>query len=349
MGSISIIDARALFTDDIVAVISDQVKPKSFLRSFFKETESTSKTISIEVQRNLEKIAVDVIRGTDGNRNTWDINTMKKFEPPYFREFFDATELDVYDAFYSGQAVTAAIYTRFVEEAAQRISSIQDKIDRSYELLCSQVLHTGVLELQSATNIDFKRKAASLHVPTAGNFWPNNVDPDIIFKLGLDFLRTKGRAAGSRFNVIMGDLAFSALQNNTVVQGKNLLQTSQMVNLVPAQAQSVGAAYHGYISVGSYILDIWTYPEIYDNASYVATPYIDEKSIIMLPLVPQFTLSYAAVPQLMKNNGMGAVKGKFLIGHKIDEYDAKELFDVKSAGLPIPGLVDQIFTAQVVA
>ena len=47
------------------------VNVPSFLRSFFPVKTTASKYVSIEVQRGTEYAAVDVLRGTDGNRNTF--------------------------------------------------------------------------------------------------------------------------------------------------------------------------------------------------------------------------------------------------------------------------------------
>jgi len=94
---IAITDARNLFTKKLVAVYLEQPRVFGFLRSFFKTDESDTKEVSIEVQRGTEKEAVDVMRGTEGNRNNMSKSTEKIFVPPYFREYFDATELDLYD------------------------------------------------------------------------------------------------------------------------------------------------------------------------------------------------------------------------------------------------------------
>src|SRR5437016_1331533 len=100
MPSIQVSDAQGLFTSRLIAVYRERPKVMNFLRSFFPSEIGTSLEVSIQVQRGKEKVAVDVMRGDDGNRNQWTRSTEKMFIPPYFREKFDATKLQLYDRLY---------------------------------------------------------------------------------------------------------------------------------------------------------------------------------------------------------------------------------------------------------
>lgn len=348
MGSINIIDAQALFTKKIVAIVSDFIKPKAFLRSFFMEDEAYTKEVSIMVQRGIERVAVDVTRGTEGNRNTFGKSTEKIFEPPYFREWFDATELDAYDALYANPEVSASVFERFVREAADKMSVLQDTIDRAYELQCSQVLHDGILTFNEATNIDFKRQALSKVDLGSSNYWVDSgVDPNTSILTGCKWIREKGKSIGGVVNMILGETALMHYLNNTKVQARAALFNYSMDNLVQAQRNSVGGSFHGRISVGSYLVNIWSYPEIYTDASGNDQYYIDPKYAILIPETPKFMLNYAAVPQLL-SSGVQPVKGKFLVSRFVDQRGPKEIFDVKSAGVAVPLMVDQIYTMKVV-
>lgn len=349
MGGINITDAQALFTKKIVARVSDFVKPTSFLRSFFKETEEYTKEISIQVQRGIERIAVDVTRGTEGNRNTWGTTTEKIFEPPYFREWFDVTELAAYDALYANpNDIQPSIFERFIMEAAEKTSIMQDTIDRAYEKLCGQVLATGILTLNKATNIDFKRQAGSM-VNLTGAYWATGgVDPNTSITAGCRWLRAEGKAIGGVFNLIMGETAFRDFMANAKVQARGAIYNWSMENLLPATRNSVGGVFHGSVSMDSYRVNLWTYPERYTDADGNDHKYVDDKHAILIPENPKFVLAYAAVPQLL-STGIQPVKGKFMVSRYVDDRAPKEIIDVKSAGVPIPTLVDQIYTMQVVA
>lgn len=350
--NISIQDARALFTTMIIDVYRERISPTSFLRSFFPSVESVTKTISLEVQRTGEKVAVDVIRGSEGNRNSFGKSTLKQFLPPYFREYFDATDLDLYDVIIGGSmdgSVSSDVFTQFLSEVADKLAILVDTIERAYELQCAQVLQTGIVTLVNGDNIDYKRKALSLVDLTAGNYWANAIDPTISIENGCNFLRQVGKAQGGVINMIAGSTALRDLINNTSFKSRNDLVNMRLDAIAPPQRNSVGATLHGRLTAGSYDVNVWAYNEFYDNSSSVSTPYVNPKNIILLPEKPRFKMAFAAVPRLIKDGGTTPKKGAYLFGEYLDEKNSQHIFDVKSAGVAVPVAVDQIYTAQVVA
>lgn len=349
MPQISTQDARGLFSRMIVDVYKEQILPKSFLRSFFPTVESVTKLISIEVQRGYEKIAVDVYRGTEGNRNTFGASTEKTFLPPYYKEYFDATELDLYDRLAGAGTIDSAVLAQFLSSVAEKLVALTAKIERAYELQCAQVLETGIVTLRSGENIDFKRKADSKVDLGAGNYWTTgSVDPNTALETGANFIRQVGKSQGVFVNILAGAEALSALLSNDTFKERAKFVQYGLDMVTPAQRNSVGASFHGEISFGSYRGRLWSYPEFYDNASNVSTPYLNPKNIILLPEVPRFKLAFAAVPQLIDENATPR-QGAYLISEFKDVKNTSHQFDVKSAGVAVPVAVDQIYTAQVVA
>lgn len=349
MGLISTTDARGLFTKMLIDVYKERTAPTSFLRSFFTVKEESTKELSIEVQRGTEKIAVDVERGTEGNRNQFTRSTEKIFVPPFYREYFDATQLSLYDRLFGTTEIDSGVFSAFLEQVADNLRMLQDKIERAYELQCSQVLETGIVTLNAGTNIDFKRKTASIVNLGSGNYWTGAaVDPSTALEAGANFLRQTGKSQGATYNMICGGTAFQALVNNAVLQKRADIKNYSLEAVAMPQRNSVGASLHGQISAGAYKFNIWSYPEFYDNASSVSTPYINAKKVILLPEQPRFTLGFAAVPQLVDGNG-GVRRGAYIVDEYKDERNAAHIFDMKSAGVAIPVAVDQIYTMQVVA
>lgn len=348
--NISTTDARALFTKMFVDVYRERTTPTSFLRSFFKVKEGRTKEVSIEVQRGTEMIAVDVERGTEGNRNKFSKSTEKIFVPPYYREYFDATELDLYDRMFGDGEIELAVFNEFINTVADKYRLLVDKIERAYELQCSQVFETGIVTLVNGDNIDFKRKPASKVDKGAGAYWATGtVSPYVDLENGCIFMRQKGKAQGGVFNAILGSEAFKALMDNTIFKAANNLFNLRLDSVVKPQRESVGGTLHGQITCGSYLVNLWTYPEYYDTATTTNNSYINPKKVIMLPEDPRFALAFAAVPRLLTKAGSVPQKGAYIFGDYVDERDSKHIFDVKSAGVAIPVGVDQIYTVQVVA
>ena len=361
MSQINTVDARPLFTKTLVDVYKERVVATGFLRSLFRPVETSSKEVSIEVQRATEKVAVDVFRGTEGNRNRMDLFTEKIWIPPYYREFFDATQLRFYDVMFGslGTNVDEVTFSEWISEVADRLEMLQMKIERAIELQCAQVLQTGVLTLQSSTNIDFKRKAASLVDIGAPDYWTQaTADPIEDIENGCNFMRQVGKAQGGEFNMILGSGALRALLNNTIFKERADLRRVALddISMPQRQGESVGAVFHGVISAGSYRVRLWTYPQFYDNAGGVSTPYIDDNKIILVPLEPRFTLNFASVPKLIRDvrnaefpEFIRQQRGAFTVGNYIDERAETHVFDIKSAPIAVPVAVDTIYTAQVIA
>jgi len=341
-------DARALYTKALIAAYQERITPMSFLRSFFKVKEETTFELSIEVQRGFEKVAVDVIRGTEGNRNEFGRSTEKIFVPPYYREFFDATQLSLYDRMFASDSIASQTFAAFVNQIADKMREIQNKIERRYELQCAQVLETGIVTLDKGTNIDFKRKAGSLVDQSATPWTTGTNSPYATLELGAKFIREKGKSQGGTLNAILGETALNAFLGNTIVKERADIRNFNLDMLNTPQKNSVGGTLHGVVSAGSYNVRLWTYPEVYD-ASGVSTPYVNPKKVIMLPDNPNFVLGFAAVPQLIDEENPVPMKGAFIYGDYKDKRAATHDYDVKSAGVAIPVAVDQIFTAQVIA
>lgn len=347
--NISAQDARGLFTRMVVDVYIEKILPKSFLRSFFPTVESATKLISIEVQRGFEKVAVDVFRGSEGNRNTFGNSTEKTFLPPFYREYFDATDMDLYERIAGTGSIDMGVFTQFLNSVAERLIMLTAKIDRAYELQCSQVLETGIVTLNNGTNIDFKRKAASKVDLGAGNYWTSgSVDPNVALESGADFIRQVGKSQGAIVNLLMGSEALSAFLSNDIVKDRAKFVQYGLDMVTPAQRDSVGASFHGEVSFGSYRGRLWSYPEFYDNTAGDSTPYLNPKNVIFLPEKPQFKLAYAAVPQLLDESA-APKQGAYLVSEFKDLRNAAHIFDIKSAGIAVPVAVDQVYTAQVVA
>lgn len=346
MAVISTQEARNMLTKKLVAKYVERPKVFSFLRSFFPSDEAGTRLISIEVSRGTEKVAVDVLRGTEGNRNTFSRSTEKVMEPPYYKEFFDATQLDLYDRLFASEVIDASAFAGFVDSVDEKLMLLVDKIERRYELQCAQVFDTGIVTVANGDNIDFKRKATSL-VNNSSNTWATDSNnPFSHLEAGANFLRQVGKVQGGSVNVIMGSSALNAFLQNANVKVRADIRNFSLDAIRAPQRDSVGATLHGTVSAGAYNFVIWSYPEFYDDASGVSTPYINPKKVILLPEQTKFKMGFGAVPQVYK--GQATIqKGAFVFGDYLSEREDAHIFDVKSAGIAIPVAVDQIYTTQV--
>lgn len=354
--AIPIQDARNVFTKMLAARWNElsEISPKNFLRSFFTKTTTSAKEISIEVMRGTEKVAVDVLRGTDGNRNSFSKFKEKIFVPPFYNEYFDATELDRYDLLFGANAanISAPIVTGMIEQALEKLMILKYKIERAYELQCAQVLESGIVQLVSGDNIDYGRKALSMVVKNPADYWSvSTVDPRVDFVTAGDWLRSVGKAGDGEFNAILGSNALMTLLKNPFIDNDSI-KTLSLVDLKMPQTNAMGGVYHGTISCGVYKVNLWSYPEFYDNTSGVSTPYISANNVYIMPVrSAKLLLSYAGIPAIIRDTRnaefpefIGQVESDYYINNYIDAKGKKHVFEILSAGLAVPVSVDRIYT-----
>jgi hypothetical protein len=353
MAEIASSDIRSLFTKTLIDVYQQRPKPTSFLRSFFQTEVSPTKEVSIEVERNAELKAVDVYRGTEGNRNQWSLSTEKLFIPPMYKEYFDATQLDLYDRVLGSQGnAQAPLYVALMNKVADRLGMLQDKIERSLEYQCAQVLQSGKISFTTG-EIDFKRKATSLvDLNGAGGYFAANGDVFAQFQAACDFLRTVGKSGDAVFNAVLGQTALANLLANTKFTARQNLFNMALDQVVTPVRNATGAAYHGTITAGGYKVQLWSYPQFYDtlsNGVVSSTPYIDAKKVVVFPSNPRFKLAHAAVPQLIGQPGDLPMQGEFVVSEFMDVRKKSHDFIIESAAVAIPVAVDQIYTMTAVA
>lgn len=338
-----------LFTQAVVDVYKERPRVTSFLRSFFPSNVSLTKLVSIAVQRGSEKVAVDVKRYSEANHNSFDLSTERIIEPPLYKEKMTANDHRLYDqVILSLSQGNTTFFPQLTAELAEDMQELENVILRAIEVQCANVLETGIVTLTNNTNIDFKRKAASLIANTAGNTWDTpTVDPYKSLEAGAKFIRTAGKAQGGTYTVIMGGDAYSDFVNNPIVQGRADVRNFHFDDLRAPQRDSIGGAFHGQVSAGSYKFNIWTYPEFRDVAG-VSTPYVNDKKIIILPENPRFSTQFAAVPQLIEGSTIPQ-KGEFLIKDYTDVQMTAHTMEIMSAPIAVPTAIDQMYTEQVVA
>lgn len=348
MEAISITDVRNLFTKKLVAVFDERVQTLDFGRSFFPSITSNSKQISWQVRRTSEKVAEEQTRGTLGQRNTVSKSTEKLAIPPYYEEYFDATEMGIYDRLFGTDGnIDVGAFTEFNKEVSRELGLLQDKILRSKELQCWQVLLTGIV-IAKAGNFDFRRKVASLIDLGGGNFWDNNaVDPRAVMQSGGEFLRNTGKVQDNTFDMILGRDSYSQLINNDIFKSSMDVRRITLGEITRPQAMATGARLMGQVTAGEYIFNIWVYSEVFDTKSSTANRYMDVKDMIILPEKPEFVFSHAQVPML-PDSGLKA-EGEFFVSDHLDPRKKTHEFVIESTGLAIPVGVDQVFTATVAA
>jgi len=339
---------RQVFTQALVAVYRERIRPTGFLRSFFPDQTNMTKYISIEVERGSEKIAVDVDRGgSDGNANQMSRSTQKIIEPPLYWEKIMATDHYLYQQVVGGGTNIPNLFRQLVRELADEQVKLREKMERAYELQAAQVLQDGVVQLKNGDNIDFRRKAASLADISSSNPWSTSTnDPREILEDAGKFLRQDGKVQGGTLNAIMGEESLKNFLASDFVEKYGNLRRVDLMTINRPQRTAAGGVLHGEISAGPYNVRIWSYPEFYVDENGVMQPYINKDKVVVVPDNPQFLTGFGAVPQILDDNGGTPQEGAYLTFDSIDQKAAQHEIHTKSAGVTVPVAVDQLYTVK---
>ncbi len=346
---IPLTDARNLYSKTLARVYREDVSAGKFLMSFFPANMNFTRYVSIEVERDNEIAATDIVRGTEGNYNKAEKFTEHIYEPPMYWEYFAVNEMRLYDTVIGAGSESKQLWSQLINESNRKLMKMQKKIERSFEIQCASVLETGAVTLINNDTINYNRKSASM-VDYSGTPWTNNANNPIThLTVGCEFLRSEGKSEGEWYDGIFGGSALNAMQNNTLFQSLADIKDFQFHALNAPQRNSAGGSLHGYISVGSYKVRVWTYTGMYKNSAGVMTKFINDKNVVLLPEKPNFSFEFGIVPQLIQPGGTIPQTGPFLVQEFLNDEAAIHKVNLKTCGLAVPTAIDQMWTAQVVA
>lgn len=358
--AISIIDHSAKLTSKVVGIFEEMIPVRTGFSQWFPEETTPTLEVDVEVQRDNDLIAVDVVRFTEGNKNKYSRSTEDKYIPPYFKEDYDLQRDAIYmNTIGNGVGMdNAQVNKTITMNAVKAIAKNKAKIVRAIRKQQADVLQTGIVSLVNGDNINYRRKAASMvNVSTGGVYWSTaaTATPITDIRKGMDFLRNVGQSGGSAVNVVMRSAALEAFLASTQVkdQGTNVIQQIQRINIQMPQFDGVsGFAHHGIIAAGDFTVHLWTYNEKYTDAAGATQYYLAENLVVMMPDDFQGKTIFGGLPTLSENGGYdmpAVVEADYLIRNYSDKKTISSTIELTSAPLVVPFTIDKIYTMQVLA
>jgi hypothetical protein len=292
----------------IDAYVQDSMAPM-FLGGFFQTPPQNfynSEKVEIDVMRDDEDVAIaveDLSSTPRQNENT--LYTNKAFTPPIFMEEGTINSFDLIKRMpgqnpFENPDYAANAYT----DSVRIFRKMENKLRRACELMVSQLLTTGTVTCVDANanqiyTINFLPK--STHFITSGNLWSGgSANPLGDLASLTSVIRQDGRMMPSK--LVFGTQAWSLFLANTTVQNQiNKLGIGLgQLNPAPAPAtRGVGATFQGYIWIGNYKIELWTYDGWYlDPVSKTHLPYVPTNKVIVLCDGARLDMSYGAIPML---------------------------------------------------
>jgi hypothetical protein len=362
--AISIIDHSAKIASKLVGKFEEMIVVRSGFSGWFPEETTPTLEVDVEVQRDNDLIAVDVVRFTEGNKNKYSKVSEHKYVPPFFKEDYDFQRDQVYmNTVALGVGLENAQVNKVIAlNAFKNVSKNRAKIERAIRKQQADVLQTGIVTLNNGDNIDYRRKAESMvNVDTDGDYWSVSASatPLSDIRKGMDFLRNIGNSGGSSVNVVMRSAAYEAFLASAEIkdQGVNVIQQIQRINInMPQFDGATGFAHQGIISAGDFTVNLWTYNEKYTDANGDTQYYLANNLVVMIPDDFAGKTIFGGLPVLnqMSVGGVstdvpGVAEANYLIRAYSDKKTLSSTIELTSAPLVVPFTIDKIYTMQVLA
>lgn len=295
-------------TIKMIDMYLEEASAPMFLSGFFRSPPGnfhTSEEVELDIQRDTENVAIviqDLSVGPNFNAST--LYTNKKFKPPIYDEAGAINAFDMIKRQPGQNPFQDPNYgANAVRQAFEIFRKLENKIRRAVELQASQIFATGQLTLLDATGtavyaLNFQPK--STHFITTGTTWA--VDGATGNPLSdLEALATVVRRDGKRepTKLIFGDSAFQRFLANTRVQQRIDNRRAEMIQVAPV-ARGQGATFQGWVWIGHYRFEMWTYDGFYAHPQTgTLTPFVNTDHVLMLCDTGRLDLTFGAIPMLV--------------------------------------------------
>ena len=150
----------------MLEAFKQKANPTLFLSQWFRTTERDifrSRKAVIDIKRNLEEIAVDIVRGTNGRLNNNKRFTTKEYIPPIYDEYMAYNEEELNERMPGDtEYVNPEYVSQFLAILTDDQIELRDLILRAIEKQAADTLVTGVVPLINGDTIDYKQKGRKL-------------------------------------------------------------------------------------------------------------------------------------------------------------------------------------------
>lgn len=296
-------------TIQLIDMYLEEASAPMYLSGFFRSPPQnfhTTEEVEMDIQRDDEQVAIVVTDLSVGPRhNEASVYTNKRFKPPIYDEDGAVSSFDMIRRQPGQNTFASPDYAaNAVRQAFAIYRKLELKIRRAVELMAAQVLQTGALTLISQAGaslytMDFQAKAT--HLVTAGTPWAvNGTTGDPLSDLAALAVVVRRDGKKEPTKLIFGDSAFQRFMANTSV--RTVLDNRRMdIGTLAPVSRGQGATFQGWIWVGHYRLELWTYDGFYKHQQTgVATPFVATNKVIMLCDGARLDLTFGAIPMIVQ-------------------------------------------------
>jgi hypothetical protein len=312
----------------MIARYQEEAPAPMFLAGHFQSPPRNyhnSEKVKLDVQRDGRDIAVVVKDLSLGpNQNESNKFTSKEFTPPILDEEGLVLAWNQFDRL-AGQDPFQDF--EFVDKAMDDAFSVFRKLDamirRTTEVMASQVLRSGELELagNDGTNYALNFQPKSSHFVTVGTPWGTTGAQPMRDVAGLaEVIRRDGKSSPAK--LIFGEEALDLWLSDEEVKSR-LDNRSMGLGRVAPEPRGQGATFQGWVFVGHYQFEMWSYSESYTHpVTKQDTPYVAHNEVLMLSSNGRLDLTFGGVPLFRRPENLAA---RFLPGRISDPKTSLDL------------------------
>ena len=301
-------------TIQVTETWEDGLEPEDFLSTFFSVGKNgffNTEMVEFQVRRRQEQVAIAVEDISTGYRlNVQDRHSVKRVPPPIFKEQFTINSYKLMEKEFGGTPYDNPEFMgALMNEVSMGIQEMDWKIRRSQELEAAQVLTTGEIELTDGEAVpkviytaDYSKKSA-LH-PTAGTAWDNSGGDPLgdMNRLAIQ-MRTLGKVNAT--DAIMSPENFEAIIQREDVQKRFDNRRMELGTFPGMSRMNNGGTLQGRLQIGSYMFNIWTYENYYQETTGPLKRYLPASSCILLnPEKSKLTKFFGAIPNMAQVLGV---------------------------------------------
>jgi hypothetical protein len=359
--AISIIEHTSVMTSKVVGSFKEIIPVAEGFSSWFPRDTTPSFYVDIRVKRGSRKIAVDVVRFTEGQATKQTKLTEDKYLPPYYELEYYFNRDEIYMRALEMGGLSSPTGNRMIaQNALDNLVEQKNMIERAIRKQQAEVLQTGIITLVNGDNIDFRRKAASIvDVSTDGGYWSNKTTATPLANLakGGKFLRNVGTATGNVLNYVGRSETIAALMATDDFKANADWRHIDRMNIgMPEFSDATGFTFNGQFAAGDFRINLWSYDELYEDENGADVYYLNTGIVVLLPVNFQGKTVFGALPG-MANSTIGgaatkipaAIEADYLIRPFYDERTISSGMKMSSAPIVLPITIDRIYTLKVLA
>lgn len=267
----------------------------------------TTEKVEIDIIREEEDIAVPVPTINSGYRTNERSKFVNKgYTPPIIKEAFGITMFEALKRQPGANPFENPDFARAAgEQAFDGIRLLTNKTRRTVELMASQVMQTGVINLVddagvAVYNLDFGLRSSHKITTTAWAADGSTGTPLADISAAAQVIRKDGKRRANKLT--FGNGAMQRFLANAKVQAA-LDKFKMNLGALSPGFRNEDATFYGYIWIDNYQYELWLLDSYYKHPQTgTLTPYMTDNKVVISTAGARMDLSWGLIPRIVPSD-----------------------------------------------